>query len=99
MQTEKQTGSIKPSPPKWLHVKIYFIQKGMSEKDAEDFFLFHKKANWKTKRGRPITRWKAVANEWIWDCKQLRKQKYNSRFSFFNRNGRPRQQTYLSRFS
>ncbi|ANI89703.1 hypothetical protein A9P82_10625 [Arachidicoccus ginsenosidimutans] len=65
MKTKTQFRNIsdKSALPKLLHVKIYFIQKDMREEDAENFFLFHKKANWKTKRGRPIANWRTVANE------------------------------------
>ncbi|MBN7818027.1 hypothetical protein [Algoriphagus pacificus] len=53
-------------PPSLDLVKIYFIQKGASESEAERFYSVHQNNNWKTVKGRPIRYWKGWANEWIW---------------------------------
>lgn len=58
-------GNIVPPLPE--HVKIYFIQKGLSEKEGDTFFKHFKCLEWKTDSGVPVRNWKALANEWIWN--------------------------------
>lgn len=58
-------------PPRKEFVRIYFIQKGMSEIEADLFFATFELTGWECKGGS-IKNWKTLASEWIW---QLR---YNS---------------------
>lgn len=52
-------------PPKFEEVKIYFFQKGISEKEAEHFFLFYELKNWTSKKGNFFKNWKGIAYQWI----------------------------------
>ncbi len=69
-------GTGKSMPPKRPFVKIYFLQKGLSEKEASTFYEYFKKRNWTTKTGIAVINWKALANEWIWYYQQEKKPKY-----------------------
>ena len=51
--------------PKMRDVKVYFSQKGISEKEAEDFFHVYEQRQWKSKRGNFYQNWKAIAYRWI----------------------------------
>jgi hypothetical protein len=53
-------------PPSWQHVTIYFDQKGLLEKVANDFFQYYETRNWETEKGYPIRNWKVTASNWIW---------------------------------
>jgi hypothetical protein len=52
-------------PPTIQDVKIYFSQKGMSDQEAEHFFLFYEKKQWKSKKGNFLKGWKNVARSWV----------------------------------
>ena len=52
-------------PPRIEEVKIYFAQKGISEQEAEDFFLFYEKKHWTSKNGNFFKSWKNIAYKWI----------------------------------
>jgi len=52
-------------PPHIEDVKIYFNQKGIPEIEAENFFLFYEKKQWKSKNGNYLKSWKNVAYSWI----------------------------------
>jgi hypothetical protein len=52
-------------PPTIQDVKIYFSQKGVSEPEAEVFFLFQEKRQWATRKGRSLQEWKRTARRWI----------------------------------
>jgi len=52
-------------PPRIQEVKIYFSQKGMPEMEAEHFFLFYEKKQWKSKNGHFLKSWKKIAWTWI----------------------------------
>jgi hypothetical protein len=52
-------------PPKIQEVKAYFSQKGMSDLEAEHFFLFYEKKQWKSKNGNSFKNWKNIAWSWI----------------------------------
>jgi len=52
-------------PPTIEDVKIYFSQKGMPAPEAEQFFLFYEKKQWKSKNGNFLKSWKNVAYYWI----------------------------------
>jgi hypothetical protein len=71
----QNAGTGKQVPPVWTYLKIYFMQKDVSEETARKFFLMHERNDWKSKRGCPISNWKTVANEWIWNYKQQQKSK------------------------
>jgi hypothetical protein len=61
---EKMPG-IKNMPPVIDEVKIYFSQKGVSNAEAETFFLFYEKRLWTSKRGNLYHEWKGLAFRWI----------------------------------
>ena len=48
---KKQTLFTHTMPPRIQDVKIYFSQKGMPDVEAEHFFLFYEKKQWKSKNG------------------------------------------------
>lgn len=52
-------------PPTIQDVKIYFSQKGISEPEAETFFLFQEKRQWATRKGCSLLEWKRTARQWI----------------------------------
>lgn len=52
-------------PPTIQEVKIYFNQKGISEKEAEEFFFFYEKKRWTSKNGNLFRSWKNIAYKWI----------------------------------
>lgn len=58
-------GFGKEIPPEKKHVIVYFIQKGVSEKDALDFFNYYRDRNWMGKRNKFIINWKRKAWHWI----------------------------------
>lgn len=53
-------------PPLFKHLDIYFQQQGLTKKDAEEFFQFHKARNWTTDTGHPIRNWKVAATDFIY---------------------------------
>jgi len=55
----------KKFPPRIEEVKVYFIQRGIPEKEAEDFFLFYEKKQWTSKNGNFFKSWKNIAYKWI----------------------------------
>jgi hypothetical protein len=65
-------------PPRIQDVKIYFNQKGMPDLEAEHFFLFYEKKEWKGKKGNFMKSWKNIA--WSWIQSALRDAPY-----FFNK--------------
>ncbi|EOZ95346.1 hypothetical protein A33Q_3266 [Indibacter alkaliphilus LW1] len=54
-------------PPDLHFVKIYFCQKGLTASRALKFYSHFEKIGWKTKTGKPVKNWKALANDWIWE--------------------------------
>ncbi|MEJ7693492.1 hypothetical protein [Daejeonella sp.] len=60
-------------PPVSAHVKIYFLQKGLTEPEAEAFFIAFNAVDWKTGSGKPIRNWKVLASDWIFDSIQRKK--------------------------
>jgi hypothetical protein len=52
-------------PPKIEDIKVYFSQKGVPEKEAEDFFHVYEHRHWTSKTGHFIKNWKAIAYRWI----------------------------------
>lgn len=68
--TTRQDGYGAAVPPSLQHVKIYFDQKGLTEKAAEDFYLHYKARKWKTEKGCPIRNWKVAAANWMWVQRQ-----------------------------
>ncbi|HXS36941.1 MAG TPA: hypothetical protein VN721_09580 [Flavipsychrobacter sp.] len=71
----RQAGFGNEMPPERAHLSIYFIQKGLSEKEADFFYQQQESNSWKTKRGKPIRNWKAVAADWIWEYQQIQKRR------------------------
>lgn len=52
-------------PPTIEEVKSYFKQRGISEEEAESFFLFYEIKKWIDKKGNPLKTWKNAAYRWI----------------------------------
>lgn len=76
---EKQALFTKIMPPRIQDVKIYFSQKGISDLEAEHFFLYYEKKQWKRKNGISLKSWKN--NAWNWTKEILRDQPW-----LFNKN-------------
>ena len=55
-------------PPRYEDVKTYFLQKGINEAEATDFFLFYEKKRWTNRNGRFYKSWKKIALTWIASC-------------------------------
>ncbi len=62
-------GFGKNVPPDKSQVIIYFLEKGLDEKKANDFFSEYTLKEWKNRRGLPIRNWKVHAWEHIWSKK------------------------------
>jgi hypothetical protein len=60
-------------PPTIQAVKHYFSQKGIPAREAEVFFHFHDKRQWKSKKGNFFKSWKAPARTWIATCQAMSK--------------------------
>jgi hypothetical protein len=54
-------------PPKIQEVRIYFNQKGVPEKEADNFYSFYEKREWKSRKGIALKKWNDVAREWTQD--------------------------------
>lgn len=52
-------------PPSWEHVKIYFLEKQQSPKNARAFFDYYSVKKWLNSNGNTLTNWKALAWQWI----------------------------------
>ena len=52
-------------PPGIEEVRIYFSQKGIPDLEAEHFFLFYERKQWKNKSGDFVKSWKNSAWGWI----------------------------------
>jgi hypothetical protein len=52
-------------PPTIQEVKDYFSQRCMPDLEADHFFLFYEKKEWKSKRSKPFNGWKNLAWNWI----------------------------------
>ncbi|MBN9293613.1 MAG: hypothetical protein J0G96_06505 [Flavobacteriia bacterium] len=63
------TGYGQCVPPQKPHVIIYFLEKGLSEKKAIDFFEQYAKRKWLNNQGNRIKNWKVHAWEWAWENK------------------------------
>jgi hypothetical protein len=51
--------------PSIQEVKIYFCQRGMPDLEADHFFEFYEKKQWKSKSGLFRKNWKNIARTWI----------------------------------
>jgi hypothetical protein len=56
-------------PPDLDSVSIYFNQKGQAH-EAERFYHYFQKCEWKTSSGTPIRNWKVAATDWIYEYMQ-----------------------------
>ena len=70
---KQNVGFGKSVPPQWQYVKIYFVQKGLTEQAAKDFFQEQKNRKWKSENGIPVSNWKVLANDWIWNYTQAKR--------------------------
>jgi hypothetical protein len=52
-------------PQKKELVLVYFLQKGVPQLNASQFWNFMERNEWKTKSGTPIRDWKKVAFTWL----------------------------------
>lgn len=62
---EPFVGFVANMPPRIEDVRIYFSQKGIEESEAEAFFLFYEKKQWKSKTGNFLKNWKSAAYQWV----------------------------------
>jgi len=58
-------GSGKQVPPLKDHVLIYFLEKGVSENVAFEFFRHYDERHWKSNRLQWLSNWKTAAWEWV----------------------------------
>lgn len=70
----QKSGSGTLVPPEFNYVVIYFLQQGLSEKKASDFFLVCECSDWKTLAGKTFRSWKTQAAKFIWE--QLEQDPY-----------------------
>lgn len=59
-------GSGDTIPPLLQHVIIYFLQKGITEEKAIDFFERYNNNGWKKWNGQQVKNWKTLACDEIW---------------------------------
>lgn len=71
----KSVGVGRTIPPQKNHVIIYFIEKGLSEKQAIDFFSNYNQRGWRNLSGNIIANWKTHAWEWVWTVKHQVREK------------------------
>jgi hypothetical protein len=74
------TGPIlfsKHIPPRIEEVKVYFNQRGVSEEEAEEFFLFYDSKKWTSKKGNLFKSWKHIAYRWIETVVQKQPELFN----------------------
>lgn len=77
MQTSIQLTPI--IPPRVEDVRIYFSQKGMTDAEAESFFLFYEKKSWTGKKGNFLKSWKNIAYQWIAGILQEEPWRFNKK--------------------
>ena len=65
------------TPPSMEHVKTYFSQKGMNEREAEHFYLFYQMKQWRSSKGNLLTNWKSPAYRWIMAAIRLQPELFN----------------------
>lgn len=58
-------GNGRSVPPRFDHVKIYFLQKGQSEERAKEFYDHYQSRDWKNRQGTVFSNWKSTAWQWI----------------------------------
>lgn len=63
----RATGFGKIVPPSYEHVRIYFLEKGQSLKDAYEFYESYNRTDWLNNKGHLIKDWKMHAWQWIWN--------------------------------
>ncbi|RZL15511.1 MAG: hypothetical protein EOO89_12920 [Pedobacter sp.] len=69
-----KVGSGISVPPDFNHVVIYFLQQGLSEQKASDFFIACESSDWKSLAGKTFRSWKTQAAKYIWE--QLEQDPY-----------------------
>ena len=52
-------------PPDEIYVRVYFLQQGATEVDAQRFFHHYQTRLWKNDRVGLIKKWKRLAWQWI----------------------------------
>ncbi|SDH47182.1 hypothetical protein [Mucilaginibacter gossypii] len=65
----RQKGFGTEMPPQKQLVDIYFDQKGFTGQ-AEAFYSFYEKVQWRSPKGTPYRNWKLLAGEWIFNYEQ-----------------------------
>lgn len=72
MEEELNSGLGRQMPPRIDYVKIYFIQKGLSETERIFFFNYFEQCKWKDQNNHEIKNWKTLACEWIWEIQHFK---------------------------
>lgn len=80
---EVKCGAGNYIPPEIDHVKIFFIQRSLLEKNAIKFFDGYEENGWTTVRGKPVKNWKTEAAKYIW---KLLEQDDEVRSRYFRRS-------------
>ena len=52
-------------PPDEIYVRVYFLQQGATEVDAQIFIDHYKTKSWQNEKGELIKNWKQLAWTWI----------------------------------
>jgi hypothetical protein len=63
--------------PTLREVRIYFSEKEMPENEADAFFTTQTKKYWTSKKGKPLSKWKAEAFKWIASVLKVRPWLYS----------------------
>ncbi len=63
----KNEGFGKDIPPCRTHVIAWFIQMGLTEKTALEFYNHYDKCGWSNRANKTIKNWKMTAWHWIWN--------------------------------
>lgn len=69
-------GNGRSVPPRFDHVRIYFLQKGQSEDKAMEFYDHYQSRKWRNRKGTLLSNWKATAWEWILKAQLKTKGKF-----------------------
>jgi hypothetical protein len=70
-KSDFKPGYSRDLPPSRKHVRIYFLQKGLDNKQADFFYELNHDCNWTDHKGQLIKNWKTLACDWIWEFTQV----------------------------
>ena len=68
----KKQFKLKLKEKKIEEIEIYFLEKKRTKLEAQKFFNYYEAIDWKVGGKNTIKNWKAVANNWILNAKQIK---------------------------